>query len=186
MQLYANNPTHRSTIHNNNKAFSRSSWCMPIHELRRQTEGLAEAEVSKHKESTSSKSTPPATSVWERSPDIPPSSSRVRAPWQRPPNSPPLSQAGAKCPPPRGAVLNAPLQAMTSWTATSAVQSAAELAELAKHQQNFLHGKVGKARTCDAAENVWAKSGWTDRMECVRINAAVYQEALLTAASEDN
>ena len=46
-------------------------------------------------------------------------------------------------------------------------------------------GKVEKARTCDAAENVWAKSGWTDRMECVRINAAV-QEALLTVASEDN
>ena len=125
MQLYANNPTHRSTIHNNNKAFSRSSWCTPIHELRRQTEGLAEAEVSKHKESTSSKSTPPATSVWERSPDIPPSSSRVsEAPWQRPPNSPPLSQAVAKCPPPRGEVLNAPLQVMTSWTATSAVPSA--------------------------------------------------------------
>ena len=176
MQLYAT-----ITIHV--KPF-RSSWCTPIHELRRQTEGLAEAEVSKHKESTSSKSTPPATSVWERSPDIPPSSSRVRAPlWQRPPNSPPLSQAGAKCPPPRGEVLNAPLQAMTSWTATSAVQSAAELA---KHQQNFLHGKVGKARTCDAAENVCTNSGRTDRMECVRINAAVYQEALLTAASEDN
>ena len=125
MQLYANNPTHRSTIHNNNKAFSRSSWCTPIHKLRRQTEGLAEAEVSKHKESTSSKSTSPATSVWERSPDIPPSSSRVsEAPWQRPPNSPPLSQAVAKCPPPRGEVLNAPLQVMTSWTATSAVPSA--------------------------------------------------------------
>ena len=111
MQLYANNPTHRSTIHNNNKAFSRSSWCTPIHKLRRQTEGLAEAEVSKHKESTSSKSTSPATSVWERSPDIPPSSSRV-------------SEAPSKCPPPRGEVLNAPLQVMTSWTATSAVPSA--------------------------------------------------------------
>ena len=65
--------------------------------------------------------------------------------------------------------------------------AAAELAKLAKNRQNFLRGKVGKARTCDAAENVPRKSGWTDRMECVRINAAVYQEALLlTAASEDN
>ena len=63
--------------------------------------------------------------------------------------------------------------------------AAAELAKLAKNRQNFLRGKVGKARTCDAAENVPRKSGWTDRMECVRINAAV-QEALLTAASEDN
>ena len=64
--------------------------------------------------------------------------------------------------------------------------AAAELAKLAKNRQNFLHGKVEKARTCDAAEYVPRKSGWTDRMECVRINAAVYQEALLTAASEDN
>ena len=63
--------------------------------------------------------------------------------------------------------------------------AAAELAKLAKNRQNFLRGKVGKARTCDAAENVPRKSGWTDRMECVRINAAV-QEALLTVASEDN
>ena len=55
-----------------------------------------------------------------------------------------------------------------------------------KHQKNFLHGEVGKARTCDAAENVPRKSGWTDRMECVRIDAAVYSEALLTAASENN